>query len=281
MMSDQNKIHALAQLLTEVLDSGGQLDTAEFPFVVIKGDIDGKGIIWSGKAHNKQFVFNANPDRFFVSESIDLARDKAISINNITVLDQQTLGPTVTKSSLREVGHLKGLIVDGSFSVNQYLIYDSVNDRMGLGTDSPKAAVNIIDQNVDIVIGAGTTNTARIGTYNYTDLELGTDNNARITISAGGNIVMGSASTGDTKVLIIGSLGINVSNVDPRSSLHVNGALKFNDKLHLSGTAPPSSGGFGTGDITWHSDPQAGKHVGWVCIQAGSPGLWAGFGRIE
>jgi hypothetical protein len=76
-------------------------------------------------------------------------------------------------------------------------------------------------------------------------------------------------------------LGINVNNPDPRSSLHVNGALKFNDKLHLSGNEPPSSGSFNEGDIVWNSSPQAGKSIGWVCVQPGNPGIWNGFGRIE
>ena len=280
-MASQEKLNALTALLQEVLQEGQEINSAEFPYIVIKGDINGKGIIWSGQGYNKQFVFNNDPDRFFVSESIDLAKNKNLSINNIKILDEKELGPTVTKSSLREVGHLKGLIVDGGLSVNQYLVYDSVSDRLGLGTDQPKAAVNIIDQNVDIVIGAEGTNTARIGTYNYTDLELGTDNTARIQIKAGGNIVIGNASTGDTKVSIIGSLAINVGSADPRSSLHVNGALKFNDKLHLSGNEPPVSGGFNEGDVVWNNYPTPGKFVGWVCTKSGSPGIWNGFGRIE
>jgi hypothetical protein len=280
-MASQEKLNALTALLQEVFQEGQEINSAEFPYILIKGDINGKGILWSGQGHNKQFIFSSNPDRFFISENIDLAKAKHLSINNIKVLDEKELGPTVTKSSLREVGHLKGLIVDGGLSVNQYLVYDSVSDRLGLGTDQPKAAVNIIDQNVDIVIGAEGPNTARIGTYNYTDLELGTDNTARIQIKAGGNVIIGNASTGDTKVTIIGSLGINVNNPDPRSTLHVNGALKFNDKLHLSGNEPPSSGSFTQGDVVWNNSPQAGKSIGWVCVQPGSPGIWNGFGRIE
>ena len=280
-MASQEKLNALTTLLQEVFQEGQEIDSAEFPYIVIKGDINGKGILWSGQGYNKQFIFNSNPDRFFISENIDLAKAKHLSINNIKVVDEKELGPTVTKSSLREVGRLKGLIVDGGLSVNQYLVYDSISDRLGLGTDQPKAAVNIIDQTVDIVIGAEGTNTARIGTYNYTDLELGTDNTARIQIKAGGNVVIGNPAVGDTKVTIIGSLGINVNNPDPRSTLHVNGALKFNDKLHLSGNEPPSSGSFTEGDVVWNSSPQAGKSIGWVCVQPGSPGIWNGFGRIE
>jgi hypothetical protein len=280
-MASQEKINALLNLLSEVLSDGPEVDSAEFPFLTIKGDINGKGILWSGQGHNKQFLFNSNPDRFFLSENVDLARGKAVSINNIKILDEKELGSTVTKSNLKEVGRLKGLIVDGSLSVNQYLVYDSNTDRLGLGTDQPKSIINIIDQNVDIVIGADSINTAMIGTYNYADLNLGTDNTSRISIKAGGNIVIGNPVTGDTKVSIIGSLAINVNNADPRSSLHVNGALKFNDKLHLSGNDPPTSGAFNEGDIVWNNYPQPGKFVGWVCVKSGSPGMWNGFGRIE
>ena len=280
-MASQEKLNALTALLQEVFQEGQEIDSAEFPYIVIKGDINGKGILWSGQGHNKQFIFNSNPDRFFISENIDIAKGKHLSINNIKVVDEKELGPTITKSNLKEVGHLKGLIVDGGLSVNQYLVYDSISDRLGLGTDQPKAAVNIIDQNVDIVIGASSITTAMIGTYNYTDLELRTDNTARIQIMAGGNVVIGNPAVGDTKVIVIGSLGINVNNPDPRSSLHVNGALKFNDKLHLSGNEPPSSGGFNEGDVVWNNYPISGKFVGWVCTKAGSPGIWNGFGRIE
>ena len=280
-MADQQIIETLLASFRAVLESGQEINAAEVPFIVIKGDIDGKGILWSGLGNNKQLIFATKPDRFFVSETIDLAKGRSVSINNIKVLDERELGPTITKSNLREVGHLKGLIVDGGLSVNQYLVYDANTNRLGLGTDQPKAAVSIVDQNIELMLGSSLPNTAVIGTYNSADLELVTDNTARITIQAGGNIVMGNPATGDTRVTIIGRLGVNVNNPDPRSALHVNGALKFNDKLHLSGDAAPTSGAYNEGDIVWNTRPNPGRFVGWVCILAGNPGQWSGFGRIE
>lgn len=280
-MASQDKLDALAKLLTEVLSEGQDIDTAEFPFVKIVGDIDGKGIIWIGQGHNKQFLFANNPDRFFVSESIDLAKGKGISVNNINLISEGELGPTVTKSNLREVGRLKGLVVDGGLSLNQYLFWDANTDRLGIGTDQPKAPISIVDMNIELVLGASEPNIGSIGTFNSADLELVTDNTARVSISAAGNIVLGNPAAGDIKVTILGKLGVNVSNPDPRSTLHVNGALKFNDKLHLSGTAAPVSGSFSEGDIVWNDEPTPGRFVGWVCVKAGNPGLWNGFGRIE
>ena len=146
-MADQQTIETLLASFRAVLESGAEVNAAEVPYIIIKGDIDGKGILWSGEGHNKQLIFAAKPDRFFVSETIDLAKGRSVSINNVKVLDERELGPTITKSNLREVGHLKGLIVDGGLSVNQYLVYDANTNRLGLGTDQPKAAISIVDQN--------------------------------------------------------------------------------------------------------------------------------------
>ena len=279
-MADQ-KIESLLTALREVLENGQDVNVAEVPFINFKGDIPGKGLIWSGDGYNKQLIYAANPGRFFVSETIDLAKGKAISVNNVKVIDDTELGSTVTKSNLREVGRLKGLIVDGGLSVNQYLVYDATTDRLGIGTDQPNATLSILDQNIELVFGASEPNVGSMGTFNSADLELVTDNTARLTIGAGGDITLGNTNFGPTKVKIVGSLGVNVSSIDPRTDLHVSGAIKFNDKLHLSGSEAPTSGAFNEGDILWNNNPQPGRFIGWVCTRAGNPGLWSGFGRIE
>jgi len=279
-MSDQ-KIESLLTALREVLETGKDVNVAEVPFINFKGDIPGKGLLWSGDGHNKQLIYAANPGRFFVSETIDLAKGKGISVNNVKIIDDTELGSTVTKSNLREVGRLKGLIVDGGLSVNQYLVYDATTDRLGIGTDQPNATLSILDQNIELVFGASEPNIGSMGTFNSADLELVTDNTARLTIGAGGDITLGNPNFGPTKVKIVGSLGVNVSSIDPRTDLHVSGAIKFNDKLHLSGSEAPTSGAFNEGDILWNNNPQPGRFIGWVCTRAGNPGLWSGFGRIE
>jgi hypothetical protein len=279
-MADQ-KIESLLTALREVLETGKDINVAEVPFINFKGDIPGKGLIWSGDGHNKQLIYAANPGRFFVSETIDLAKGKGISVNNVKIIDDTELGSTVTKSNLREVGRLKGLIVDGGLSVNQYLVYDATTDRLGIGTDQPNATLSILDQNIELVFGASEPNVGSMGTFNSADLELVTDNTARLTIGAGGDITLGNSNFGPTKVKIVGSLGVNVSSIDPRTDLHVSGAIKFNDKLHLSGSEAPTSGAFNEGDILWNNSPQPGHFIGWVCTRAGNPGLWSGFGRIE
>ncbi len=282
MATQQEKLDNLSALLNDILAEKNQdTNIVELSYLKFNGDIEGKGLIWAGRGHTKQFVYQPSPDRFFSSETIDLAKDRAVTINGVKIIDDKELGTSITKSSLREVGRLRGLIVDGSLSVNQFLYYNATSDRLGLGTEEPNAALSICDQGVEIVIGSREYNKAGIGVYNSSDLELITDNTTRITISAGGNIELGNRNNGPIQVLVHGTMGINVGTPDPRTNLHIGGAIKFNDTLHLKGTRPPEGGSFKQGDIVWNSEPQQRHYVGWICIQSGNPGIWAQFGEIR
>jgi hypothetical protein len=277
-MSD-NKIDNLLTALKDVLETGKEL--SEVPYIKFVDDVSGKGLLWVDRNQTKQFIFNHDPDRFFVSENIDIGKNKSISINKVKVLDSNELGPTITKSNIKELGRLKGLVVDGDVSINQYLYYDSKNDRLGIGTDQPNATVSIVDGNIELVLGSSDVYSASVGTYNSADLELVTDNTARITLKAGGNIELGNKNFGPVQVSVIGSMAVNVNSIDPRTNLHVNGPIKFNNKIHLCSNEPPQGGNFNEGDIVWNSNPAPGKHVGWVCTKAGNPGLWNQFGEIK
>lgn len=247
--------------------------------IVFSGDtLDGKGLLWAGQGYTKQFIFSSNPDRFFMSENLEFARGKSITVNNVKLIDEKELGPTITKSNLQQVGRLKGLIVDGNVVLDQYIVYNSDTNRLGLGIEEPNAALSVAEDGVEVVIGSKNGVKGFIGTYASHNLEIVTDNTSRIVIEAGGNIILGTVNS---KTTVLGSLGVNVNNPDPRTALDVNGAIKFNNKLHLSGNEAPTSGVYNSGDVVWNNNPQPGKFVGWVCTREGSPGLWSGFGRIE
>ena len=51
--------------------------------------------------------------------------------------------------------------------------------------------------------------------------------------------------------------------------------------LAFAGTAPPESGAFGVGSRVKNSAPAAGGPLGWICVEAGSPGTWKSYGTIE
>lgn len=240
----------------------------------------GKGLLWTGSGNTKQLVFQGNPDRFFCSENIDLAKNKTISINGSTVIDKESLGSTITKSSLKEVGKLKSLTVNGPVCINEHLFFNDSLDRIGIGTDQPNAALSVADHGVEVLVGSRS-NRGLMGTFASHAIDIVTDNVARLSVSANGNIDLGCRTNSPISVSVHGTLGINVSTPDSRAKLDVDGAIKFNSCLHLRGDEPPRGGVFNLGDIVWNSNPQKKKHIGWVCISGGSPGLWAPFGEIK
>jgi hypothetical protein len=241
----------------------------------------GKGIIWSGDGYTKQLVYSAKPDRFFSSESIDLDKDKTFSIGGVKVLDSLELGSTVTKSNLTQVGRLRGLIVDGSVSINQYLFYNASVDRLGIGTDSPNAALSVAENAIEVMLGTNDEFHGMVGTFATTDFDIVTGNTTRISVRANGNIELGNFKTNPIQVSIHGKLSVGVKVPDPTVDLHVAGSVRLNNRLQMYASSPPVEGTFNVGDIVWNSNPRVGGCIGWTCLRAGSPGAWYPFGEIK
>lgn len=249
--------------------------------IVFSGDnLDGKGLLWAGKGYTKQFIFTSNPDRFFMSENLEFARGKSITVNNIKVIDEKELGPTITKSNLQEVGRLKGLIVDGDIILDQYVVYSSSTNRLGLGIEEPNSALSIAEDGIEVVIGTKDAVRGYIGTHASNNFDIVTDNTARISVSAGGNITLGNPKLAPVQVSVHGKLAVRVSTPDPEVDLHVKGSVKFNNRLQTVDSSYPIAGSYNAGDIVWNSEPKINQYVGWVCVQSGSPGIWEPFGKI-
>ena len=56
---------------------------------------------------------------------------------------------------------------------------------------------------------------------------------------------------------------------------------KFNGIPWSPGTAAPGAAAHVVGEIVWNTAPAADGFVGFVCVSAGTPGTWKGFGLIE
>ena len=277
MSTDTEKLKALATALVDVIsEEDEKLDSIQH--IKFANPIAGKGLLWTGKDYTKQFVFQ--DDNLFSSENINIAKGKNVKIDDQVVLSNDTLGNSVTKSNLKEVGTLKGLIVDGGMSINNYLIFDANSDRLGIGTEEPNAALSVAEDGIEVMVGTEDFVKGFVGTFASHDLELKTDNTTRVAIKAGGDIELGNPNASPVKISVNGKLAVGVNNPDSDVDLHVRGAIKFNNNKHLSGTTPPTGGQFNQGDIMWNSNPTSGRFVGWVCVKAGGPGLWTTFGPI-
>jgi len=255
--------------------------SASLEFKVPKNEkLTGKGLIWVGDGHTKQFIFS-NPDKFFSSETIDLSKDKHYAINGSSVLSATELGASVTSSNLRKVGTLQGLLVNGNVTIDQYIFYNSVTSRLGLGTEQPNAGFSVVEDGIEVILGTANQTKGLVGTYASTPFDIVTDNTARISVSSSGNIDLGNFKNLPVQVRVHGTLAVKVNNPDPGVDLHVNGPIRFHGHLHFYSDEMPTSGTYRAGDIAWNNSPTDGKAVGWTCVKSGTPGIWSEFGLIS
>ena len=278
-----SSIDILSQALKELADLKNKKFSEKFlDFHAEPGATNaGRGIIFSGQGSTKQLVYLPDPDRFFSSESIDLAKNKSLNIAGIKIVDTNELGPTVQKSSLREVGRLRGLLVDGSMVIDNYIFYNSSSNRLGLGTNEANAAISVAEMGVEVMLGTTDDMHGMVGTYASTDFDIVTDNVTRLTVRANGNIELGNSGKSSEQVKVHGKLSIGVNNPDPSVDLHVAGSVKLNNRLHTYDNKPPIAGNYNVGDIVWNSEPKQQGYVGWICVRAGDPGVWHQFGEIR
>ncbi len=149
-------------------------------------DVEGKGIKWTDGRKSKSLTFRKS--KLWADMSVSLAEDQDYQINDTTVLGFTELGPTVTKSNLKQVGTLKNLTVSGDAVLGEFAVFSSDLNRLGINTEMPGAAIGLRENGVDIVIGSVKLDTAIVGTTSNDHLELITDNTARITVSNNGDV---------------------------------------------------------------------------------------------
>jgi len=240
--------------------------------------IIGKGLLWTGAGVTRQFILREN-DQLFSTENINVNKGRSYQIDNIPVLNFDSLGSTVTRSRLREVGNLQKLTVLGTVNFDNQLFFFNESGRVSFGHDEPNGKLSIYDNEVEFKVDTKD-NGSIIGTHGYNSLSLVTDNTQRLTVEAGGNITLGNKNSPPVQVNVHGRISIGVSNPDQNVDLHVNGPVRFNNKLQTHGTSIPSSGSYNKGDIVWNTEPRTGQPIGWVCIVTGTPGEWRLFGII-
>jgi hypothetical protein len=61
----------------------------------------------------------------------------------------------------------------------------------------------------------------------------------------------------------------------------VNGWEQIGTKVTFNGTAAPTALAYVVGDKVINTAPTAGGYEGWVCVSAGTPGGWRGYGAIQ
>ena len=237
----------------------------------------GKGLLWTGVDHTKQLVMQGNPDRIWSSEDFDLHTGHEYKIGNVTVLSANELGPDITKSSLTEVGILRNLKTEGSLTIDQFIFYNGDEMRFGIGTELGNGQLSVSSNEVEFIVDFPEYDSANVGTYTTSDVNLISDNQTRVKIKANNRIEVGSDT--DSITTVKGKLGVGVNNPDVCFS--TSGPIKFENKKFEIGVEAPENGIYVKGDIVWNSEPRPTGYIGWVCIKNGTPGDWKPFGVIE
>lgn len=224
---------------------------------VFKGNITVEGTLPSDSAFVKQIVdhvvdifnqkfnegtFDQYTDRVFarmVDEGID---SSLILVGDKPIVDSGTLAPNVIKSNLQTVGALKELQVIGETLLDQTLYVS--NRRVGVNTIDPEQALDIWDQEVQIIAGKRQKDTAILGVPR-------------------------------NQTLIISSNGRDQLVVNPDGSVNVK-------SLNIGRTNHSSTGRMPTdnrpiGHIAWNENPAIGSPIGWVSLGGAR---WAAFGLI-
>ena len=229
--------------------------------------IYGTGIVWSQDNSNRQFTYAANPDRIWSSETIDLSDEKYYSINGNIVLSKNSLGDSVTSSSLTKLGALESLVVGGEANLRT-VVNVGANNEIVLTRDHIK-----FNDNNQLTITGNGLSVAESFTINC-------DSEQEFKIESNGAIELGNRHNTNRRVSMYGQVSVGVSNPESDVAFTVGGAVNLNGKKFVKGTTIPSSGRYSVGDICWNTQPEATSYVGWICIREGTPGEWLPFGQI-
>ena len=238
----------------------------------LNGSVSNTGVIWTGEGNTRQLT--QQQDRLFSSNSIDIATGNQYRIDNRVVLNSTTLGSDVRQSSLTTTGTLQNLSTEGSINFDNFMFYDEVNNRFGLGIEAPNGAFSVGSIEHEFVVDNNEVGKFKVGSWTTSEISIITDDTTRIHVSETGRITL------HDKVKVQGKLGVNVNNVSADVDLDVAGAMRFSGKKMESAIAAPVDGSYKLGDVVWNNAPRPSGYVGWICVREGTPGEWAPFGLI-
>lgn len=235
----------------------------------------GKGIIWTGGSYTKQLILQGKPERIWSSEDFDLHKDRAYMIGGEIVLNEHSLGSSVTKSNLKSVGTLTSLNIAGHLNVDHFVKYNADTEQFSIGADDPNGMFSIESFDHQFIIDPTSDKNWKIGTWTTSGVDIVTDDTVRLEIENTGKIRVHS------KTVFRQSIGIGVNNFEDDVDLTVAGAVRIQNHKQEYSEEIPTQGNYKKGDIVWNSDPKPTGYVGWVCVRAGQPGDWKPFGHIS
>jgi len=219
-------------------EKGGGADPLAFTANTEK-ELDGRGLQFVDGNSVHQFIYKVG-GKFWTNQNLEISKNNKLIIDGAPVVSFDTLGPTITSSNLKQVGTLKELTVSGPMQVAGFAYFNESLNRLGLNTEAPNATLAIQDNGVEIILGSQKIETATIGAYTSSNLEIVTDNIARITVAKDGEVVIGHPKFKNGVLRVHGTLHVTDLVADTR--------LERSTPLEFRGTKDNSIYGKG---IVW------------------------------
>lgn len=224
-------------------------------------ELNGKGFSWTAGANSTQFMYRTG-NRLWANANFDLASGNSFRIDDIPVISANSLGETVVRSNLRQIGTLDFLKVSGDTMLGDFAVFNSTHNRLGIGTDEPDAAITILENNVEITLGSPSTNLGTIGTYSNHDLGIITDNTPRIVVKGSGEVVIGDELSKTGVLRVYGTLYAESVQTDVR--------INRTHPLEFKATADTSVYGLG---LVWSEATKSRQLI--MLSNEGTDKLWS------
>ena len=189
-----------------------------------------------------QGTFDQYCDRVFEKIDAQGLDSLKVRVEGQAIVANGRLADKIVESNLQRVGALRELQVIGETVLDETVYVSS--KRMGINTMDPERALDIWDQEVQIVFGKQQRDTAFLGTTKNQKLILGTAGREQLSINPDGTV-----STP---------------------------FMKINQVVHTSSAQQPIDNR-PAGQIVWNEQPIIGSPIGWVSLGGAR---WARFGTI-
>ena len=204
----------------------GSINTDNLSWDVLAANISAKTLAQLDKDWRDTLVDQVATE--IKTNGIDFAN---VKVDGCPLVLGGELARTVTQSSLRRVGRLQGLVVDGETNLNETVVV--VKKRVGVNTEQPDAALNVWDEEVSISAGKYKNQEAYIGTNRDQALNISINRMPQITLGTDG----------------------------------VTGIKKLRVAQYMIGHGTSVPGYAGTkGDIVFNADPVPKSAFAWVCL---------------
>jgi hypothetical protein len=173
-----------------------------------------------------------------IDQVLTLAKEQGIEFAQVLIegnplINGNALNSAITDSNIQQLGTLRSLSVTGPVNLNNAV--NVVGRRLGINTEQPEMALSIWDEEVGVIAGKFSKQTAFVGTSRATALNIGVNRTPSIEIDTDGLTTVKNLRVG----------------------------------RHIYTHAATMPGYSGTrGDIVFNSDPKPTEPFAWQCLGA-------------